>query len=181
MPPVEVFGDPLPKEGLRDFDRVNTTMASLTGVDPNAANVRDAFAELEQQLPGTFDLRTFSSSQQVGIAKLALEYCDAMVESNPLRTAFFGTTPAFQFDQPVTTAFSDQTKRDLVIDRLVDRMFNANVAYQPSKTEMRPVLDDLITELTAGCTTQTCDATRTRNIVKGLCAAVLSSAAVTVH
>ncbi len=179
--PVEVFGEPLPKEGLRDFDRANTTMASLTGVDPNSANVRNAFAELEQQLPGTFDLRTFSSSQQIGIAKLALEYCDAMVESNPLRTAFFGNTPAFQFDQPVNTAFSDQTKRDLVIDRLVDRMFNANVANQPDKTEMRPVLDGLITELTARCATQSCDATRTRNIVKGLCAAVLSSAAVSVH
>ncbi len=181
VPPVEVFGDPLPKEGLRDFDRINTTMASLTGVDPNAANVSAAFAELEQQLPGTFDLRTFSSSQQVGIAKLALEYCDAMIESNALRTAFFGTTPAFQFDQPVATAFSDQTKRDLVIDRLVDRMFNENVAYQPSKTEVRPALDDLITQLTAACATQTCDAARTRNIVKGLCSAVLSSAAVTVH
>ena len=178
---TEVFGEPLPKEGLRDFDRVNTTMASLTGVDPNSANVRDAFAELEQQLPGTFDLRTFSSSQQVGIAKLALEYCDAMVESSALRTAFFGTTPAFQFDQPVTTAFSDQTKRDLVIDRLVDRMLNANIAYQPTRDELRPALNDLITELTAGCTPTTCDATRTRNVVKGVCAAVLSSAAVTVH
>ncbi len=181
VPAVEVFGEPLPREGLRDFDRVNTSMASLTGVDPNLASVRDTFAELKQQLPGTFDLRTFSSSQQVGIAKLALEYCDAMVESNTLRTAFFGTTPAFQFDQPVATAFSDQTRRDLVIDRLVDRMFNANVAYQPNRSEMRPVLDGLISELTAACATQTCDASRTRNIVKGLCAAVLSSAAVTVH
>ena len=141
VPPVEVFGDPLPREGLRDFDKVNTTMASLTGVDPNSAGVRDAFAELEQQLPGTFDLRTFSSSQQVGIAKLALEYCDAMVESSALRTAFFGTTPAFQFDQPVTTAFSDQAKRDLIIDRLVDRMLGANIAYQPSRDEVRPALE----------------------------------------
>ena len=181
VPPVEMFGEPLPSEGLRDFDRVNNSMASLTGVDPNAANVRDAFTELEQQLPPTFDLRTFSSSQQVGIAKLSLEYCDAMVESNTLRNAFFGTTPAFQFDQPVTTAFSDQAKRDLIIDRLVDRMLNANIAYQPSRDELRPALNDLITELTSGCTIATCDATRTRNVVKGICAAVLSSAAVTVH
>jgi len=181
VPPIEVFGDPLPSEGLRDFDKVNTTMASLTGVDPNSASVRDTFAELEQQLPGTFDLRTFSSSQQVGISKLALEYCDAMIESSALRTAFFGTTPAFQFDQPVTTAFSDQTKRDLIIDRLVDRMLGASIAYQPSRDEVRPALNDLISELTAGCTAGTCDATRTRNLVKGVCAAVLSSAAVTVH
>jgi len=181
VPPVEVFGDSLPREGLRDFDRVNTSMASLTGVDPNAARVRDTFQELEQQLPATFDLRTFSSSQQVGVAKLALEYCDAMVESSTLRTAFFGTTPAFQFDQPVNTAFSDQTKRDLIIDRLVDRMLGANIAYQPSRDEARPALNDLISELTASCAVGPCDAARTRNVVKGVCAAVLSSAAATVQ
>jgi hypothetical protein len=179
--PAEIFGEPLPLEGLRDFERVHTTMASLTGVDPNSQGVRDTFAEIEQQLPPTFDLRTFSSSQQVGIAKLSLEYCDAMVESSALRTAFFGSTPAFQFDQPVTTAFSDQSKRDLIIDRLVDRMLNANIAYQPSRDELRPALNDLITQLTAGCTPSTCDAARTRNVVKGVCAAVLSSGAVTVH
>jgi hypothetical protein len=156
-------------------------MASLTGVDPNAAGVRDTFQEIEQQLPGTFDLRTFSSSQQVGVAKLALEYCDAMVESNALRTAFFGTTPAFQFDQPVNTAFSDQGKRNLIIDRLVDRMLGANIAYQPSRDEARPALDGLISELTASCATGPCDAVRTRNVVKGVCSAVLSSAAATVH
>jgi hypothetical protein len=181
VPPVESFGGPLPLEGLRDFDRVNNTMASLTGVNPNSAGVADTFEELEQQLPATADLRTFSSSQQVGIAKLSLEYCDAMVESNALRTAFFGTTPAFQFDQPVSVAFSDQAKRDLVIDRLVDGMLGANVAYQPSRDELRPALDGLITELTAACATSACDAARTRNVVKGLCAAVLSSAAVSVH
>ena len=181
VPPIEVFGDPLPREGLRDFDKVNSTMASVTGVDPSSAGVSGAFQELEQQLPGTFDLRTFSSSQQIGIAKLALEYCDAMVESNALRTAFFGTTPAFQFDQPVNTAFSDQTKRDLIIDRLVDRALSASIAYQPSRDEVRPALNDLISELTAGCATGTCDAARTRNVVKGVCATVLSSAAVTVH
>jgi hypothetical protein len=156
-------------------------MASLTGVDPNSTALRDTFQELEQQLPGTFDLRTFSSSQQVGIAKLALEYCDAMIESNALRTAFFGTTPAFQFDQPVNTAFSDQGKRDLIIDRLVDRMLSASIAYQPSRDELRPALNDLISELTVGCAVGTCDAARTRNVVKCACAAVLSSAAVTVH
>jgi hypothetical protein len=181
VPPVEVFGDPLPREGLRDFDRVNNSMASLTGVDPNSTGVRDTFAELEQQLPGTFDLRTFSSSQQVGIAKLALEYCDSMVESNALRNAFFGTAPAFEFDAPVGVAFSTQAKRDLVIDRLVDKMLGQSIAYQPSRDEVRPALDGLITELTAACATSTCDASRTRNIVKGLCAAVLSSAAVSVH
>ena len=81
----------------------------------------------------------------------------------------------------MTTAFSDQTKRDLIIDRLVDRMLNASIAYQPSRDEVRPALNDLISALTGSCTVGTCVATRTRNVVKGVCTAVLSSAAVTVH
>ncbi|HEX6045019.1 MAG TPA: tellurite resistance/C4-dicarboxylate transporter family protein, partial [Pyrinomonadaceae bacterium] len=55
-------------------------------VDPNGAEPQATFDELRQQLPGTSDLRAFSASQQVAISKLALEFCDAMVESPALLT-----------------------------------------------------------------------------------------------
>ena len=57
----------------------------------------------------------------------------------------------------------------------------ANIVYQPSRDEARPALNDLISDLTASCATGPCDAVRTRNVVKGVCAAVLSSAAATVQ
>ena len=52
---------------------------------------------------------------------------------------------------------------------------------QPTRTEVRGRLNTLVDDLVAVCATQTCDATRTVAIVKGACASVLGSAAVTLH
>jgi hypothetical protein len=177
--PVPTFdGEPPPVEGVRSFERLRETMASLTGVDPNDAEPLATYEELRQQLPGTFDLRAFSASQQVAISKLALEFCDVMVESPALRDAFFGPFP---FDAPAATAFGSAASRDQVIDALVDRMLGVAVASQPTRDEVRPILDGLTSALVAGCDAASCGPDRTRNVTKALCAAVLASAAVSVH
>ena len=165
-----------PGIGIRDFDEINNTMAETTGVDPNTPSVRMTFEELRQSLPMDSDIRSFVSSHQVGISKLALEYCNEMVESPALRTAFFG--PQFQFDQPVAVALAGQAERDMIINPLIDQMIGTAVATQPTAAETAVVLNALMDDLTAGCTPATCDATRTRTVVKGTCAAVLGSGAV---
>ena len=156
-------------------------MAALTGVDPAVGEVRDTFDELAQQLPGTYDLRSFVTSQQVGIAKLALEYCDSMVESPTLRDAFFGTSPAFAFGAPVATAFASQADKDLITGALVTRMIGTGLGNQPDLSTAQGILDTLIDDLNAGCPSMVCDAVRTRSVVKATCAALLSSSAVTIH
>ena len=80
----------VPAEGLRDFQLLNASMSSLTGVSPATPAVLAEFSALQQQLPAGFDMRTFVSSNQMGISKLALEYCDELVENTTLRDAFFG-------------------------------------------------------------------------------------------
>jgi hypothetical protein len=178
LPPRQ-FGGPLPTEGLRDFRRINESMAAVTGVNPNAASVLATYEGIVKQLPVTHDLRTFASAQQVAVTKLSLEYCDALVETPGLRSAFFGNL--VDFGAPATTAFSSQATRDALVQRLVDRVFGVNVAYQPGFAEVQPILDGLIDDLTAGCTAATCDAERTRTVVKSLCSAALASAAASVH
>jgi len=178
-PPAADFGPPLPVEGTRNFARINETMAAVTGVDANRNGPRQAFQDLTESLPPGYDLRSFSSSNQVAISKLALEYCDALVETPALRQAFFG--PGFDFNAAVPTAFAGQAERDLIIDALVSGILNENVANQPNAAEVTPILEGLIGELTAGCTAATCGADVTRNVVKGACAAVLASAGTTVH
>lgn len=182
-PPVPVVDlsvlPPSPDMGIRDFARINDTMAELTGVDPNSASVAATFAELEEQLPTDMDLRSFVSSHQVGIAKLALEYCNELVESGALRQAFFGT--AFQFDQPVPTAFAGQAEKDLITNALVNSMIGTGLVTQPTLAETAPVVDVLIDGLIMGCSPTTCDSERTQSVVKGACAAVLGSAAVHIH
>jgi hypothetical protein len=178
LPPRQ-FGDPLPIEGLRDFRRINESMAAVTGVNPNTASVRSTYDDLAVALPGTSDLRTFVSAQQVAVTKLTLEYCDALVETPALRDAFFGNI--VDFGANAQTAFSSQTTRDALIQRITDRVLGENLATQPDMTDTQPILDGLIDDLTAGCTPASCDAERTRTVVKSLCAAALASAAASIH
>jgi hypothetical protein len=173
------FGDPLPTDGLRDFRRINESMGAVTGVDPNTAAVKAVYDGLALQLPATADLRTFASAQQVAVTKLSLEYCNSLVDTTNLRTAFFGNV--VDFNAPATTVFASQATRDALVQRLVDRMFGVNVTSQPNFTEVQPVLDSLMDSLTTGCTPATCDAERTRTIVKSMCAATLASAAASIH
>ena len=178
VPPNNDVADPLPAIGIRSFEQVNDTMAELTGVDPTTNNVQSTFLDLEQQLPASTDVRSFVSSQQVAISKLALEYCDVLVESTALRQTLFG---AFEFNSPVVTAFSDQAKEDIIINALLDRMVGVGLATQPDPAALHALLDTLIGDLTAGCNAANCDAERTRTVVKATCAATLASAAVHIH
>ena len=178
--PPEMFPEPMPGLGVRDFARLRDTMSEITGVDPNTPSVLAAMADLEQQLPSGPDLRSFSSSHQVGIAKLALEYCDTLIEMPLLRAMFFGMNSGFDFDAPATTAFTP-AMRNLLIGQLVDGILGERVASQPDTTELAPILHDLFDDLTAGCTPATCGAERTRSVVKSACAALMGSTAVSVH
>jgi hypothetical protein len=142
--------------------------------------VNATFQEILQQLPGNNDVRSFVSAQQVGISRLALDYCDELIETTTLRNAFFGS-PGFDWTQDAMTAFSTAGQRDALINPLSARMLGTGLGNQPTAAEVRPHLDTLIDQLTTGCTAASCPASQTRNVGKGICAAVLSSAAVQLH
>jgi hypothetical protein len=193
-PGAEDFGDPVPTLGIRNFARVNATMAELTGVDPETPSVEATFEELTQQLPGGTDLRSFVSANQVGVAKLGIEYCDALVgDGNPanqvLRDQYFAAAAGvFPWDQPPATAFANPADVDLVTDPLLDDMMGAglrgDVMGSPARGQVEALLDQLIVDLSAACggaLQPPCDADFTKSIVKGLCTAVVSSGAVHIH
>jgi hypothetical protein len=174
--PIPLDPTPLPVNGIRDFARINATFAALTGQSRSVAAT--TFDAVEQQLPPNYDVRSFVSSQQVAISKIALEYCDALVEG-PNRSTFF---PGFDFSAPPTTAFATAGQRDLVFNPLFDRMVGDTLAMQPTRAEVRSALDAMTDQLLGACATPgVCTAQRTGAIVKGACAAVLGSAAVTLH
>jgi hypothetical protein len=179
-PPPTVMPDnsvaaPLPDIGIRDFDQINNTLAELTGVDPNDPDVLATFDEVRQQLPMDADVRSFVSAMQVGIAKLALEYCNELVESNSLRAAFF---PGFNFNRDAVTAFAAQADRDLISNPLYDKAVGANLANQPTRAEISAAVNELIDELILGCSPASCPVERTKTVVKSTCTAVLGSAAI---
>ena len=126
------------------------------------------------------DINTFLSSHQVGVAQLAISYCDALVNSDgnadPTTPAMF---PGFNFDAAAATAFS-VANRGQFVDPLIDRVMGTGLTSQPAYADVYGELasvaasggrpDNLVDRLIAG-------GSNTRAIAKGVCAAMLGNAA----
>ncbi len=165
--------------GVRTFDEINATYASVTGVDPTTAAVDMTFQELRQSLPAISDINTFLSSHQVAIAQLAIQYCDAMIGTNanpsPIAASMF---PGFNFDAAPASAFAG-SNRDAFVNPLIDRFMGTSLASNPARADVYAELatftaaggrpDNLVDRLVAG-------GSDTRAISKGVCAAMLGSA-----
>jgi len=166
--------------GLRTFDEINATFAAVTGVDPTLAAVDLTYQELRQSLPAIEDINTFLSAHQVAIAQLSIEYCNALIGSNQVPNPDTATYfPGFDFDAAPATAFAG-SNRDLLVIPLINNIVGTNLADQPAFVDVyaevasfqaaggRP--DNLIDRLVVG-------GSDTRAISKGVCAAILGSAA----
>jgi len=170
-PPPPPDGAPVPDIGLKLFGEINATMSVVTGVPATQPAVAATYERVRQQLPVNEDIETFLSAQQVGVAQLAIEYCNALVEDASRRATVF---PGFNFSTPAAQAFDTPAERSLVVDPLVERMVGPGIGTEPTAVEVRTEIDALITRLSscgAGCA-----ADRTATVVKASCAAVLGSA-----
>jgi hypothetical protein len=155
--------------GVRTFDGINATMAAVTGVSPNTATVKTAYANVRQSLPAVVDIKAFLSSHQTSIAQLAITYCSALVEDTNARTLYF---PGLNFSSDITA------QRSALINPLVDRVIG-NAASQPTVAEAQAELDGLITRL---CTGGSCGSgSRTPTVVKAVCGAAVGNAATLVR
>lgn len=194
VPSAEDFGDPVPVLGVRSFARVNASMAAVSGVDPQTATVDDTYDALVTQLPATNDLRSFVSANQVGIAKLGIEYCDVIVEDDTvggMRSTFFDGASTFGWTSAPAVAFADPADVDMITDPILDKIIGAglrgDVGGFPARDQAEDALDDLVTDLLGSCggagppVQPDCDEFYTRSMVKGLCAAAISSGAVHIH
>ncbi len=170
-PPPPPDGVPLSEIGLRTFEELAASMSLMTGVSRNNPAVVETYDRVRQQLPTVENIEGFLSSHQVGLAQLAIEYCNELVESTTLRSSFF---PGFNFSTPAAQAFDTPGERDLIVNPLVAGAVGTGIATQPSQAEVRTELDGLITRL-ANCPGG-CAADRTETIVKASCAAVLGGA-----
>lgn len=168
-PPAD--GVPVADIGVKTFDAINATMSTITGVPASQPAVKATYALVKQQLPAVADLSAVLASHQVGIAQLAIEYCNALVEDPGMRQTMW---PGFDFNAPAGTAFNSGAKRDQIFVPLLTRAMGANVMTQPDEAAVRSELDNLVQDLTA-CG-GSCAADRTRTVVKAVCAATIGSA-----
>lgn len=162
--------------GIRAFEEIDATMSKLTGISRTQTAVRNTYLAIQQQLPPASDITAFSSSHQIGIAQLAIEYCNALIENTTLRANYF---PGFNFDASVNVAYASDAGKDLIADPLIAGMLGNNVATNPDNTAVKDELHDLMTTL--GSCGNACEANRTKTIAKASCAAVLGSAAMLIQ
>lgn len=153
--------------GVRTFDEINATMASLTGVSPTRPEVQNTFNNIRQQLPAIPNIEAFLTSHQIAITQLAIEYCSALVSDATLRTSYF---PRFSF----SGSGFDGTQRNALIAPLLTRIIGTDLNSQP---EIRDELEGLIDTLAGSCS-GSCSGPQTEVIAKASCAATLGSAAV---
>lgn len=152
--------------GVRTFDAINATFATITGVSPTDTKVRSTYTNVRQSLPAVNDIQAFLSSHQTSIAQLALQYCNVLVDTPSARSAFFGSAN-------FSSNLSLQADRDAIINPLVDKAIG-DVASQPTKAQVRTELNALIDKL---CTAKSCGGQRTLDVSKAVCGAALANGA----
>jgi hypothetical protein len=157
--------------GVRTFDAINATMASITGVSPNNAKIKATYSSVRQSLPAVPDIQGFLSSHQTSVAQLALQYCSVLMDDSAARSAFFG--PGVNFSSTLAAG----PERDAFINVLFNKMIGTP-ATQPTSAEISGELNSLITKL---CTASACGGQRTINVLKAACGATLGNAATLVQ
>ncbi|MFW2405853.1 MAG: LamG domain-containing protein, partial [Gammaproteobacteria bacterium] len=176
LQPTPVDGEPAADIGVRTFDEINLTMSNITTVPTTNSAVAATFDLVKTQLPTIEDIATFSAAHEIGVAQLAIQYCDELVEDDSRRTAFFGG--AFNFGATPSVAFAG-ANRDFVLNPLIDRTMNVGLSTQPDfalvsdelgymTTPHLNLIDRLIASDNSG-------GQRTRDITKAVCAAVIGS------
>ena len=165
---------PAYRAGLRTFDRINASLAAITTVPANNNNVSKTFQTVKQQLPTAPTLEGFLPSHQVGIAQLAIQYCNELVNDSTKRNAFF---PGVNF--AAGAKFSNSTGRNAVITPLANAALGTGLNSQDNAglgTELNALMGKL------GCGDgSNCDAAREQVVTKAVCAAAVGSAGVLVN
>ncbi|MEM9254720.1 MAG: LamG domain-containing protein [Pseudomonadota bacterium] len=178
---------------------------SSSAVSPvTGKTVGETYTLVRRALPGVSDFNAFSSSHQMAATQLAAAYCDALVQDVALRETVFPAPPMFNFNQPVADPGIDW--RNHVVAPLVDRAINTGLMTDAQRGAILDEVELLITDdrdlkpyvningnwvsdpnpashnkrdgLIYCRNDAPCPPSRTADVVKAACTAVLGSAVV---
>ena len=156
--------------GLRTFAEINSTLSTLTGVPATNAAVNATYMSVQQQLPAVPTLESFSSADQVGIAQLAIQYCNTMVNTPALQAQMF---PGVTFG---ASLFATPAGINAVSSALAARVLgSAPLHSQPAASSITTELGNLIGLLCTGSSPCTTTA-RVLAVTSAACAAAMGSA-----
>ncbi len=171
-PEVEVVVKAKVQTGMKDYEQILETMSVLTGISSSNDNIQNVYEDIKTQLPEKNDIKTFMAAHQVGIVKLASEYCHRLVENQSARSLVW---PGFNFGESAANAFSSVGRQNF-INQTVNKFWGRSIASEFEVGMSSQLLNQLTNDLMAGENTGSNNLTRT--IAKGICISVLASAPV---
>jgi len=166
-PPPFAPGPIVADIGVRTFAQVNSTLSQLTGVPTTNPAVSSTYLAVQQQLPANPTLEGFSSSNQIGVAQLAIQYCNAAVNSSTLQPQVYGATLT-------ANQFTSVGGTNVVTSALAARVLGSAPNSQPNAASVTTELNSLIGKL---CVTNSCTTLAgTYAVAAAACATALGSA-----
>jgi len=152
--------------GVRTFAEINSTLSRLTGVPTTNPAVSATYLAVQQQLPANPTLEGFSSSNQIGVAQLAIQYCNVMVKTPAYASSVL---PGVTINGSLYPAGASA-----VTTALAARLLGSGLNSQPNASTVTTELGNLITTL---CTTSACTTTaRAQAVTAAACATAFGSA-----
>jgi hypothetical protein len=159
--------------GVRSFAQVNSSLSVLTGVPKTDPNVLATYQAVQQQLPTTSTLESFSAANQVGVAQLAIQYCNVAVNNPAYLTKLL---PGVTVDGNLYGANPTPTQAGVtqVTSLLATRVLGTGLNSSPAASTVTGELGNLITTL---CATTACNTpARAQAVTAAACAAALGNA-----
>ena len=160
--------------GIRTFAQVNATLAALTDIPTTQSAVNSTYLAVQQQLPATPTLEGFSSANQVGVAQLAIQYCNTMVNT-PAAAAV--VLPGVTINASLYSTPAGVTQ---VSNALAARVLGSGLNHQPPANQVTGELTSLINNL---CSSSTCNGNlaRVQSVTAAACATAFGSAEMLIY
>jgi hypothetical protein len=172
--------------GVRSFAQVNSTFSQITGIPTSNMSVVSTYQSVQQQLPAINTLEAYSSAAQVGVAQLAVQYCQQVMSTPSIQATVFpsitfssstySTVTASGTDAAGNTQYSASGQAAQVIaDLAALSVGNGTLTHQPATATVTTELTNLVGTLCSGSTP--CNsAARVSAVTVGACAAALGNA-----
>ena len=167
---------PQPDFGIATFERVNNSLARVTGVPITNSTVSTLYLSVQQSMAAAPLISAFVAPNQTAMGQLANTYCGQLLANQSYRDAFFGTglDAAVNGGTLASSFFSSASNRQIVENALVSNAIGSNVTPQTATAVTNEVdsLLQLVPTLSGYSNATVSTATQ------AACAATLGSAAV---
>jgi hypothetical protein len=156
--------------GVKNFAQINVTMSRLTGVGKGQALA--VFNAVQSSLPSKNNYALFTGSMQVGVVKLAAEYCHRAFNNEGLRNTILGDLQGL-YSTKLTEAFTEENQEN--IHKRFAEAFWVHPTNYAKGADTKRIINELYKELIPG---RADNAAESQRLLRATCVLYLSASPV---